>query len=127
MEYGENNGDVWEIFYYTRKKVTISDEEEQKLLDSQTRELNSTFSPPSGLSAGDYSSMFLEHFMKARRDAKNIVQSSTEMRIRNRELFQLGNRECVDSLQKIESSHDFDSWENPSIVDYFRQLSSSMQ
>lgn len=117
-------GDIWEIFYYTVKKVEISDEDRQKFIDRQTREFGNVFNPPSGLTSDQYSALFLNHFMKSRNESRDLIESS-EIKIRHRSLFQVGNLECFNDVIKIESSPDFDRWENPSIVLWFKELSSN--
>jgi hypothetical protein len=121
--YGENSGDIWSIAYYLKKKVEIPDDEKQKLLDSQTRELGNTFDPPPGLSSNEYSNLFLNHFLKARSQSREIIEKSGETRVRIREDFQIGNQECLDELLRIETLPNFEAWENPHLVDFFRQTS----
>jgi hypothetical protein len=125
IEYGERKGDIWQIFFYTKKKVQVSDKDKQNFMDSQTREMNNTFDPPPGLSPDAYSNLFLNHFMKARQSSQEMIEKNSEVKIRNGSQFQVGNQECLDDLLKIETSPDFHSWENPTLVDYFRKISES--
>jgi hypothetical protein len=123
MEFGDNKGDVWEIFYYNSKRIEIPESEKQKFIDDQTRELGNTFNPPPGLSPADYSNLFLNHFLKTRNESRELLDKSTENRIRLGGYFQVGNKECLDDLRKIESNSNFQGWENPDIVSFFRTIS----
>jgi hypothetical protein len=121
--YGENKGDIWSIAYYLKRKIEIPEEDQQRFLDSQTRELGNTFEPPPGLSSQEYSNLFLNHFLKARSQSRELIDKNSETRIRVREDFQVGNQECLDELLRIQMLPNFESWENPHLVDFFRQVS----
>lgn len=123
IEFGENKGDMWSISYFTVEKREISDEESQRFLDLSTREMSQTFNPPPGLSPDDYANLFLQHFLKSRESSREILKTNSVSKIRNTEIFQVGNEECLKHLSKIESSPDFHSWENPDFVLFFRNLS----
>lgn len=116
-------GAVWKIVYYTVEKSSMPEEERQKFLDSQTREMNNFFQPPPGLSPADYAVLFMSHFQKSRNEATDMVEKMSERKTRKIELFQVGNAECLAEIEKIKSSQDFYGWENPEMVHYYVQVS----
>ena len=123
-DYQLDKGAIWEFFYFTKELQKIDPSHEQYLVDQQTREiLQDNFNPPPGLSPAEYSQLFMQHFLKTREKSKEIVDENNQKISRYRILSQLGNRECLDELVRIESSLDFHSWENSSLLDYFKQLS----
>jgi hypothetical protein len=123
-DYQLDKGAIWEFFYFTKELQKIDPSHEQYLVDEQTREiLQDNFNPPPGLSPAEYSQLFMQHFLKTREKSKEIVDENNQKISRYRILSQLGNRECLDELVRIESSLDFHSWENSSLIDYFKQLS----
>lgn len=123
-DYQLDKGAIWEFFYFTKELQKIDPSHEQYLVDEQTREiLQDNFNPPPGLSPAEYSQLFMQHFLKTREKSKEIVDENNQKISRYRILSQLGNRECLDELVRIESSLDFHSWENSSLLDYFKQLS----
>jgi hypothetical protein len=118
-EYQLENGSIWEFFYY-EKLVTPVDE---ITVDQQTRSVvQDTFNPPAGLSPAEYSQLFLNHFLKTREKSREVAEKDHKL-TRYKILSQLGNRECLDELLKIESQDNFHEWENPNNVEYFRNLS----
>ena len=123
FEFGENKGDIWQIFYYAKRKLEFSENMKQNFIDSQTREMGRGFDPPPGLSPEEYSSLFMNHFLKSREKSRDMLNTQSEVRERYSENFQVGNLECIDQIRKIESSQDFHSWENPSLVSYFKMIS----
>ena len=123
-DYQLDKGAIWEFFYFTKELQKIDPSHEQYLVDQQTREiLQDNFNPPPGLSPAEYSQLFMQHFLKTREKSKEIVDENNQKISRYRILSQLGNRECLDEIVRIESSLDFHSWENSSLLDYFKQLS----
>ena len=123
-DYQLDKGAIWEFFYFTKELQKIDPSHEQYLVDEQTREiLQDNFNPPPGLSPAEYSQLFMQHFLKTREKSKEIVDENNQKISRYRILSQLGNRECLDEIVRIESSLDFHSWENSSLLDYFKQLS----
>jgi len=123
-EYQLDKGSIWEFFYFTKELQKIDPSHEQYLVDAQTREiLQDNFNPPHGLSPAEYSQLFMQHFLKTREKSKEIVDENNQKISRYRILSQLGNRECLDEIMRIESASDFHSWENSSLLDYFKELS----
>ena len=123
-EYQLDKGSIWEFFYFTKELQNIDPSHEQYLVDTQTREiLQDNFNPPPGLSPAEYSQLFMQHFLKTREKSKEIVDENNQKISRYRILSQLGNRECLDEIIRIESASDFHSWENSSLLDYFKELS----
>lgn len=123
-EYQLDKGSIWEFFYFTKELQKIDPSHEQYLVDTQTREiLQDNFNPPPGLSPAEYSQLFMQHFLKTREKSKEIVDENNQKISRYRILSQLGNRECLDEIIRIESASDFHSWENSSLLDYFKELS----
>ena len=121
--FGEQKGDLWQIHYFMKTEIDIPDHAKNKFLDEKTRMIGSTFDAPSGLSPSDYESLFLKHFRKSRQEFYEKVDEFSIVKHKYSELFQVGNLECLDELQKIESDSNFHSWENPSMVEYFRKIS----
>jgi len=123
MNYGENKGEIWMIGYYTKVPLEMPEEEKQKFLDRQTNEFSSSFDPPPGLSPDEYSQLFLNHYMKSRKESRDLIDKNSEVKISYSEVFQLGNLECFDHLSRIENLREFHSWQNPGLVEHFRVLS----
>lgn len=123
-DYGLERGSIWEVFYFTKAEVLLDPQTEQLMIDRQTREISSnTFDPPPGLSPAEYSSLFMNHFMKSREKSREIISKGNERTIRYKILVQVGNDECMKDLANTEKLPDFKSWENPSVVEYFRTIS----
>ena len=120
-ELDDTIGSIWQIFYYMKKKINVDDAKKQDFIDHQTREMTSTFSPPSGLSSDEYSSLFMNHFLKARDESRKLLDDSSILKVRYSSMFQVGNKECLDYMAKLESDDNFAGWENPSIVEYFKK------
>jgi hypothetical protein len=116
-------GSIWEIFFYTKERINYSQKFVEQYMDNQTREMTATFDPPPGLNPTEYSSLFLQHFMKSREKSKEELEKISEKKHRYKVLVQVGNKECVEDLEKTMNSQDFHSWENPSVVDSFFQIS----
>ena len=122
--YDLDRGSRWEVYYLTATNVKLDPQVEDNLVDMQTREISSnTFDPPPGLSPGEYSQLFMTHFMKSRQKSREIITKGNERIIRYKVLVQVGNPECLADLANTEKMSDFKQWENPSMIDYFRQIS----
>jgi hypothetical protein len=120
-DYQLENGSIWEFFYYEKKNIPV----DEVAIDHQTRSVvQDTFNPPPGLSPAEYSQLFLNHFLKTRERSREIAENDHTL-VRYKILSQLGNRECLDELLKIESHENFHRWENPNDIEYFRNLSKS--
>ena len=123
-DYQLEKGSIWEFYYYTKEVIEINPNLEQVLIDNETRSITQdTFNPPPGLSPGEYSQLFLQHFMKTRQKSREIVDENKQKLTRYKVLSQVGNLECLEDLNRTESLSNFHSWENLSLVDYFRELS----
>jgi hypothetical protein len=116
-------GAIWQIFYYESMPVDVPENEQQAFLDNYSRETGGMFNPPPGLSPGEYSEMFVSHFLKTRKAARELIEKGSEKLIRVRDSFQVGDAESISELSKIQNDPKFHSWENPSIVEYFRNIS----
>jgi hypothetical protein len=117
-EFETYNGSIWEIFYYEKSPIANPD----YLVDEQTRNIvQDTFNPPLGLSPAEYSILFTNHFLKTREKSREFIDKNSKVS-RFKILSQIGNRECLSELENIESSENFDSWENPSLVNYFKEI-----
>ena len=114
IEYGA----IWKLVYYSSEKIYLSDLDRQNHLDDLTKNITSTFNPPAGLSPEDYSTLFLQQVIKTRSDG-NTQLDNIKHKTRFVDQFQIGNKECLDHIKKIEASSFFDSWENESLVRYF--------
>lgn len=123
-DFNEEPGSFWQIFYTVRIPINADPTTEQKFLDSQTREQMNTFSPPPGLTPDEYSQLFLNHFLKSREKTREIIDSNNFRVIRYSTLAQVGNFECYRDLENIEKSEGFHSWENPTMIDFFRATES---
>lgn len=123
-DYQLDNGAIWEFHYYLKEVMKLDPNVEQVLIDRQTREISQdTFNPPPGLTPSEYSQMFMQHFMKTRQKSREIVDENKQKLTRYRVLLQMGNLECLEDIIKTENDLSFHSWENPSLLDYFKQLS----
>jgi hypothetical protein len=114
--------EIYNIFYFINKDSRLSDTEKDNLIDKQVRERGNTFDAPPGLSVDEYSTMFMNQFLKNRQDSRDQFNNFM-IKVRIGESFQVGNLECVNRLKQIESLSEFDSWENPGLVEYFKQIS----
>jgi len=116
-------GAIWEICYFTSDTIEIDSNLEQTIIDNETRGIiQDTFDPPSGLTPAEYSQLFVQHFMKTRTKTREIVDENKKRLIRYKILSQIGNFECLQEIEKIQKLHNFHSWENASIVDFFKTL-----
>lgn len=123
IDFDFNKGAIWEIFYFA-KTSDLNADAENTLVDNQTRNiLQDTFDPPPNLASSDYSYLFVEHFIKTREKSREVVKKNFANKTRTRVLSQVGNVECLKELDEIEKLSIFDSWENQSIVDFFKQVS----
>ena len=115
------NGSFGKLYYY--KKVEISPDQERSFVDQQARMLSRTFDPPIGLSSDEYSSLFLNHYIKSRNESKKALeQGSSE---RDYIDAQIGNRESIQEIESLERSKEFERWENPEMVKYLLNFSKS--
>jgi hypothetical protein len=119
-DFNEEPGSIWQIFYTVRIPIKSDSSKEQAFLDSQTREQMNAFNPPPGLTPDEYSQLFLNFFLKSREKTREIIDSSNFRVIRYSTLVQVGNPECYKDLNDIEKSQHFHSWENPTMIDFFR-------
>ena len=117
--YDEYKGAIWSLAYHVKAKIDSN--VKQKLLDSQTNIISSTFNPPPGLSPEEYSTMFSAFYLKTRDKAKSLIEETSTI---INDHFQLGEESSLSEIEKIEKSIDFIKWENPYLVDYFKNLSS---
>lgn len=101
------------------RKLQISQQEQQSLLDNNTRERLSAFNPPLGLSPSDYSGMFLTEFLKARQQTREQDVPAIPFVI----TVQIGNSESLNEVSIIEKDNMFLYWENPMLVDQFKEYS----
>jgi hypothetical protein len=123
-DYQSEKGAIWEFYYYTKEVIEINPNLEQVLIDNETRSITQdTFNPPVGLSPSEYSQLFIQHFMKTRQKSREIIDENKQKLTRYKVLSQVGNFECLEDLNKTESLSNFHSWENPSLIEYFRELS----
>lgn len=123
-EFSIEYGAIWAIVYYT--VIELPHKEKENFIDIQSREMSNTFDPPPGLSPEDYSVLFYNHYIKSRNSSKEILDKNVS-RIRNIENFQIGNKECLKSLEDIKNSSNFHSWENAEIVNMFINTSNSYE
>ena len=124
-DYELENGAIWELFYFTKEDIVLDSSTEQTLIDQNSRQiLQDSFDPPIGLSPGEYSLLFMQHFMKTRERSREIVGENNKKQTRWRIFSQVGNRECLQDIYDTESLLNFDSWENPSMIEFFKNLSS---
>ena len=123
MEIDFSEGSIWEIFFYTKEKIALSEKQNEAFVEKQTRELVNTFDPPPGMDPQTYSALFLHHFMKSREKSREELEKSTERQFRYRTLVQVGNRECVEDLEKTEKADNFFRWEDPFTVETFIKIS----
>jgi hypothetical protein len=117
--------EIHTIYYYITKDSRLNDLEKDIIIDKQVRNMGSTFDPPPGLTPEEYSGLFMNQFLKNRNDARDHF-NDFKMKIRVAETFQIGNQECIDRISQIEKSQDFDSWENPSYLNYLLELSKNV-
>jgi hypothetical protein len=116
-------GAIWEIYYFTSTVIEMDSNLEQTIIDNETRGVvQDTFNPPAGLTPTEYSQLFIQHFMKTRTKTREIIDENKKKLVRYRILSQVGNLECLQELEKVGKLHDFHSWENPTIVDFFKTL-----
>ena len=116
-------GALWSISYMATQRIDIPDEHRQKFLDRQSRELTGLFDPPPGLNPAEYSALFVSHFMKSRQESREIIDKASEQLQHYSTIVQVGNKECVDELNKIESAPEFKGWGNDRFwVEEFRRL-----
>lgn len=114
-----DNGAFGELVGF--KKIKLSPEEEQKLLDINTREITyGAFDPPKGLSPEEYSGIFMETFLKARNKCKDEQESMTEQFTLN---VQVGNSESLAEIHIIEKHPLFSHWQQPELVEKFKHFS----
>ena len=117
------NGSIWEIYYFTSELRVMDPNLEQSIIDNQTREVvQDTFNPPPGLSPAEYSQLFVSHFMKTRTKSREVLDENKKKLVRYKILSQVGNLECLNEIENVKSLHNFHSWENPSMVDFFQTL-----
>lgn len=101
------------------RKLLLSQQEQQSLLDNNTRERLGVFNPPSGLSSSDYSGMFLSEFLKARQQTREQDVPTIPFVV----TVQIGNSESLNEVSIIEKDNMFLYWENPMLVDQFKEYS----
>ena len=114
--------EIYTLIYFINRDSKLSDIEKDNLIDKQVRERGNTFDAPSGLSVEDYSTLFMSQFLKDRQSSRDQFNNFI-VKVRVSEMFQVGNIECNNRIKQIESLEDFDSWENPGLVEYFKQAS----
>jgi len=114
--------EIYTLFYFINRDSRLSDIEKDNLVDKQVRERGNTFDAPPGLSVEEYSTLFMNQFLKDRQSSRDQFNNFI-IKVRVAEKFQAGNMECMNRIKQLESSKDFDSWENPGLVDYFKQIS----
>ena len=123
-DYNFEKGAIWEVFYLTKEDVILEPNLEQTLVDEDSRKiLQDTFDPPPGLTPSDYSVLFMQHFMKTREKSREMIGKNNKKYTRWKMLTQLGNRECLQDLYNTELLTNFDSWENPTMIEFFKNLS----
>ena len=117
------NGSIWEIYYFTSELRVMDPNLEQSIIDNQTREVvQDTFNPPPGLSPAEYSQLFVSHFMKTRTKSREVLDENKKKLVRYKILSQVGNLECLNEIENVKTLHNFHSWENPPMVDFFQTL-----
>lgn len=112
-----DNGSIGEIIGFN--KLQFSSYEEEHILNNNTRERLNTFNPPAGLSISEYSGMFLDAFLTARKETREQDKPTTPFIV----TVQIGNSESVKELDIIENNKMFSHWENPQFVSQFRECS----
>jgi len=114
--------EIYTFFYFINRDSRLSDTEKDNLIDRQVRERGNTFDAPPCLSVEEYSTMFMNQFLKDRQLSRDQFNNFI-IKVRVSEKFQIGNIECINRIKQLEDSADFDSWENPGLVEYFKQAS----
>jgi hypothetical protein len=122
-DYGEDVGSIWKFNFFRVTKMEIDPIQGQRFIDSQTRELTNTFDPPKGLSPAQYSELFVQHFTKSREESFKILDDSLKNNFKYGIVVQVGNKECLDEIEKLEKDPHFQGWENPELVNYFKNIS----
>jgi hypothetical protein len=101
------------------RKVKIPTDVQQSMLDDNTRTRLHSFSPPPGLSPGEYGAMFTDAFLKAR-SASNEQPLPTQLFVID---VQVGNSESLNEIHIIENHELFSHWENDQVVQQFKVFS----
>lgn len=109
-----DKGSIGELQGY--KKIQPSPQEEQRLLDHNTREKIGLFNPPPGLSPSEYSGMFMDAFMKARNETQNGESPTIPFVV----TVQVGNSESLREIETIEKHYLFSHWEQPRLAEDFK-------
>ena len=114
------------VNYFRNCQKRISEEEEQSLLDNNTREYSNTFRPPPGLNPNEYSALFTEHYSKSRMKSREIIENSGITQEKVELTIQVGNSECLEEILSISRSPNFIKWENPGFMEYFIAVSKNL-
>lgn len=122
-DYTLDKGSIWEICYFLKENVDIDPLTNQVMIDNTSRSiLQDTFNPPPDLSPAEYSTLFMNHFMKTRQKTREIVDDLNQKITRYSVLVQIGNMECYEDLNKTYNNENFHSWENENMVKLFMDL-----
>jgi hypothetical protein len=122
-DYSLDKGSIWEICYFLNDQTDVDPLTNQVMIDDASRSiLQDTFNPPPGLSPAEYSTLFMNHFMKTRQKTRELVNELNQKIYRYSVLVQVGNMECYEDLYKTSQSDRFHSWENENMVKLFMDL-----
>lgn len=102
------------------RKYELPDSDKQQLMDENSRNALSNFSPPPGLSPSEYTSMFQAKFLESRNKVNDeVIQIPFTVQV------QVGNAESLAEIERLEQHQLFIEWEQPHVVEMYKKFTST--
>jgi len=115
----------WVHFKWKNKQKQLSQKEEEEFIDNYTRDAMNVLMTKDTYSYENVKHPYVAHF-QARQDARRILDSTgPSIEIRKTDL-QVGNKECLDYIYKMQKNKDFVEWINPQIIKLYIQVTKEL-
>jgi len=106
-------------------KKQISQVEEQAFIDNYTRESMYVLLNQARYDNGEIVPPEVK-FMNARAEARKLLDETGPDTIIKRETLQVGNKECLDLVLKLQKSPNFKGWVNPGLINLYIQTTQKL-
>lgn len=112
-------GSFGKIYFKYDKSDSISQKYKEQYIDNFSNEAMHAFIKDGILNPNKEQLSPEVAFMKAREDAKNYLEQSKSHKFYALE-FQIGNKECMKEIEKLEKDIKFLGWADPGFIDLIK-------
>ena len=111
-------GAIGIVSYKWNGCARMTNQEEQEFIDNYSREAMHVLLNKAKYGYEEIQHPYLVHF-QSRQDARNILdRMGPSIELKNIEI-QVGNQECINEIEKIQTNKDFKGWVNSELIQIY--------